>query len=105
MTQQCEASECGEDFPRVIFCWLRWNFTCVYNCGDLNFADYEGRVTVPVLWDKTEKKIVNNESSEILRVLNSEFNELCPNTEAKELDLYPKLLRKKIDKVNSLVYE
>lgn len=62
---------------------------------------YTGRVTVPVLWDKHLKTIVNNESSEIIRMLNSAFNEFTDNT----LDFYPKELHKEIDQINSFVYE
>ena len=58
------------------------------------------RFTVPLLWDNKEKAIVNNESSEIIRMLNSEFNELVKGTP----DLYPSELRKEIDEVNDWVY-
>ena len=61
---------------------------------------YTGRVTVPVLWDKQRKTIVNNESSEIIRMFNSAFDEF---TNAHE-DYYPAELRAEIDKVNELVY-
>ncbi|QXH58565.1 glutathione S-transferase family protein [Pseudomonas maumuensis] len=61
---------------------------------------YTGRVTVPVLWDKQEKRIVNNESAEIIRIFNSAFNELTGNT----LDLYPKPLRATIDALNERIY-
>jgi len=57
-------------------------------------------VTVPVLWDKENKTIVNNESSEIIRIFNTAFNELTGN----QLDFYPEALRSKIDEVNELVY-
>lgn len=63
-------------------------------------ANYNGRVTVPVLWDKKTKRIVNNESSEIIRILNSAFNEL---TDVKT-DYYPQALRSQIDEINELVY-
>jgi putative glutathione S-transferase len=62
--------------------------------------DFEGRVTVPVLWDKTERVIVNNESSEIIRMLNSEFDAWGDST----LDFYPEPLRAEIDGVNEMVY-
>ncbi|XP_077979528.1 glutathionyl-hydroquinone reductase YqjG-like [Glandiceps talaboti] len=65
---------------------------------------YTGRVTVPVLFDKTMNTIVNNESSEIIRMLNSEFNEFCKTEEQKKLDLYPENLRKKIDGLNDWIY-
>lgn len=63
--------------------------------------DYTGRVTVPVLWDKRENTIVNNESAEIIRMLNSEFNAFGD----AELDMYPEPLRDEIDEVNAMVYE
>jgi len=63
-------------------------------------ADYTGRVTVPILWDKHTKTIVNNESSEIIRMFNTEFNELTGNT----LDFYPQDLQQEIDSVNERVY-
>lgn len=56
--------------------------------------------TVQVLWDKKEKTIVNNESADILRMLNSEFNQFAKN---KTLDLYPTALRPEIDSVNEWV--
>lgn len=63
--------------------------------------DYTGRVTVPVLWDKEAETIVSNESSEIIRMFNSEFNAFGDGT----LDLYPVELREEIDAVNDVVYE
>lgn len=87
-------------------------------------AGYNGRVTVPVLWDKKvwtvfqyflfsnhtlnfwyqEKTIVNNESSEIIRMFNAEFNDFCKTDEQRHLDLYPIELRSEIDAVNEWVY-
>jgi putative glutathione S-transferase len=61
---------------------------------------YSGRVSVPVLWDKKRKTIVNNESSEIIRMLNSAFDALTD----MRADYYPQALRKEIDTVNGLVY-
>ena len=66
---------------------------------------YEGRYTVPVLWDKKKKTIVNNESSEIIRMFNSEFNEFCSSPEHQKVDLYPEQLRKKIDELNEWIYK
>lgn len=63
-------------------------------------ADYSGRVTVPILWDKHTHTIVNNESSEIIRIFNSAFDELTGNT----LDFYPQALRGPIDEINHRVY-
>ena len=65
--------------------------------------DYEGRYSVPVLWDKKTKTIVNNESAEIMRMLNAEFNHLCPTEVQKSLDFYPEGLRKDIDEINDWV--
>jgi glutathionyl-hydroquinone reductase len=63
-------------------------------------AHYTGKVTVPTLWDKKSKRIVNNESSEIIRMLNSEFGALG----ADPTDFYPKHLRAEIDSINAQVY-
>jgi len=65
--------------------------------------DYHGNITVPVLWDKKEETIVNNESSEIIRMLNSEFNHLASES-GKALDLYPAELASRIDEINAWVY-
>ncbi len=61
---------------------------------------YTGRVTVPVLWDKSDKTIVNNESSEIIRMLNSAFDA----TGAVSGDYYPSQLRREIDALNNRIY-
>ncbi len=63
--------------------------------------DYTGRVSVPVLWDKAMGTIVNNESPEIIRMFNSEFDAFADAS----VDFYPKALRPEIDAVNELVYE
>ena len=75
--------------------------------SDLYFRaqpDYNARYTVPIIWDKKENTIVNNESSEIIRDLNSGFNSILPDGPGKELDLYPAELRKEIDELNDWVY-
>lgn len=61
---------------------------------------YSGRVTVPVLWDKKTETIVSNESSEIIRMFNSAFDEIG----AKQGDFYPENLRAEIDAVNERIY-
>ena len=61
---------------------------------------YSGRVTVPVLWDKKTDTIVNNESSEIIRMLGSAFDEMTGNS----VNLYPDALREQIDAVNDRIY-
>ncbi|XP_031490654.1 uncharacterized protein LOC116257804 isoform X2 [Nymphaea colorata] len=65
-------------------------------------SNYGGKFTVPVLWDKKLGTIVNNESSEIIRMLNTEFNEFAENA---TLDLYPSHLQPKIEEVNKWVYD
>jgi glutathionyl-hydroquinone reductase len=62
--------------------------------------DFSGRVTVPVLWDKRTSTIVNNESSEIIRMFNSAFDAVG----AKEGDYYPEELRGEIDALNARIY-
>ena len=64
-------------------------------------SDYTGRVTVPILWDRARNTIVSNESSEILRMLNTAFDGLG----ARPLDLYPDRLRAEVDAVNAEVYD
>jgi len=64
-------------------------------------SDYDGIVTVPMLWDKQQRTIVNNESSEIIRMFNSAFN----SWGNAELDLYPVPLQKEIDAINAVIYE
>ena len=66
--------------------------------------DYKGRITVPILFDKKLKTIVNNESSELLRILNYEFNDFCEDETAKKVDLYPESLRNEIDSLNDWIY-
>jgi len=61
---------------------------------------YTGRVSVPVLWDKKRRTIVNNESSEIIRMLNSAFEAFTD----VHTDYYPEALRDEIDRINDLVY-
>ncbi|WP_455380164.1 glutathione S-transferase family protein [Acidihalobacter prosperus] len=63
--------------------------------------DYSGIVTVPVLWDKKRQTIVNNESAEIIRMLNGAFNRFS-NT---NVDMYPPEMQSVIDQINSEVYE
>jgi hypothetical protein len=59
-------------------------------------ANYSGKVTVPALWDRKAGRIINNESSEIIRMLNSEFNAFIGET----TDYYPRALRAEIDAIN-----
>lgn len=61
---------------------------------------YTGKVTVPTLWDKKTKRIVNNESSEIIRMLDAELGGVVRN----DTDFYPPALRPEIDRMNDLIY-
>ncbi len=61
---------------------------------------YTGRVSVPVLWDKRQRTIVNNDSSEIIRILNSAFD----NLGSKPDDYYPPQWQTEIDLINARVY-
>jgi putative glutathione S-transferase len=63
-------------------------------------SHYTGRVSVPVLWDKQRKTIVNNESAEIIRMLNSAFDKF---TDVRT-DYYPPALRGEIDRLNDTIY-
>jgi putative glutathione S-transferase len=91
-----------------------WTFTLPDSTGDKLLGkdhlwqvykaavpDYTGRVTVPVLWDKKTATIVSNESSEIIRMMNSAFDGLTGNTD----DYYPAALRGRIDAINARVYD
>ena len=89
----------GDTFPGATadtvngFTWLHE----AYSAAD---AAYTGKVTVPTLWDKAKRTIVNNESSEIIRMFNSAFD----GAGAAPGDYYPAALRGEIDRVNELVY-
>ncbi len=72
-----------------------------YQVYTANQPDYTGRVTVPVLWDRQTQRIVNNESSEIIRMLNSAFDHLTGNHD----DYWPEALRDEIEVVNQEVYD
>ena len=62
---------------------------------------YQGRVTVPVLWDTNTKKIVSNSDDDLMRMLNSEFDALTDS----DVDLYPRPLRSRINTLNKAIYE
>lgn len=63
--------------------------------------EFDARVTVPVLWDTETGRVVNNESSDVIRMLGSAFDEVA---HAPELDLYPVALRARIDALNERIY-
>ncbi|HEY1594072.1 MAG TPA: glutathione S-transferase C-terminal domain-containing protein [Thermoleophilaceae bacterium] len=68
---------------------------------DRTDPSYGGRVSVPVLWDKRSGRIVNNESGEVLRMLDRDFGDLSDGT----YDLYPQGVRHEIDVLNELIYD
>src|SRR5690554_2441866 len=70
----------------------------IYTTAD---AEYSGRVTVPVLWDKQQQTIVSNESADIIRMFNEAFNDMTGDSQ----DFYPQALRASIDEVNDFVYD
>jgi len=76
-------------------------FTHLYEVYTAAKSSFTGRVTVPVLWDKKRRTIVNNESAEIIRMLNSEFDAFGDAS----VDFYPPALRAEIDAINAPVYE
>jgi putative glutathione S-transferase len=77
-----------------------YQFEYVYELYLRARPDYSGQVTVPVLWDKKTQSIVNNESSEIIRMFNSGFGDLADD----RMDLYPQQLRVDIDTINRRLY-
>lgn len=72
----------------------------VYELYTLAMPDYTGRVTVPILWDKQRNTIVSNESADIIRMLNSAFDQIG----ASAGDFYPGDKRQHIDEINERVY-
>lgn len=89
-----EFSEVSENNPHP-------DFKHYYQMYTLAKPDYTGRVTVPILWDKKQNTIVNNESSEIIRMFNTEFNVLT----GESTDYYPEGLREEIHEINDEIYE
>jgi putative glutathione S-transferase len=85
-----------EDFPDPIngFKFLREAYTATN-------PDYQGRVTVPVLWDTKTKRIVSNSDDDLMRIFNSEFDAFT----ASDVDLYPRPLRQRINTMNKAIYE
>ncbi|KAI8000056.1 Glutathionyl-hydroquinone reductase YqjG [Camellia lanceoleosa] len=69
---------------------------------ELASTNYSGKYTVPVLWDKKLKTIVSNESAEIIRMFNTEFNDIAENA---ALDLYPPHLQAQINEINDWIYD
>ena len=78
-----------------------YDYKCLHQLYTKAKPEYSGRVTVPILWDSQLETIVNNESSEIIRMFNSAFNDFSP----VKLDYYPENLWEEIDKINANVYQ
>jgi putative glutathione S-transferase len=76
------------------------NVEKLYELYTLADRTYSGRATIPILWDKHERTIVSNESSEIIRMLNSAVNDAGANRN----DYYPEDLRAEIDELNAFIY-
>ena len=91
-----------EDNPRFPDCTpdIVNGFHYLYEAYVATDKNYTGKVTVPTLWDKKTKRIVNNELSEIIRMLNTEFDAITGN----KTDYYPAALRAKIDAINERIY-
>lgn len=77
-----------------------YGFDYVYQLYLKSTPDYQGRVTVPILWDKKTQTIVNNESVDIIRMFNTVFNELTGNQD----DYFPEALQEDIEAVNERIY-
>lgn len=84
---------------RVSVCLLQIQYD--FHVPSMDSTD--SRFTVPVLWDKKLNTVVNNESSEIIRMFNTAFNDILPSDKAA-LDLYPAAHRAEIDVLNEWVY-
>ena len=77
-----------------------YGYRCMHQLYTHTRPDYTGRVTVPVLWDRQEETIVNNESAEIIRIFNSAFDDVTGNRD----DYYPSALQNEIERINERVY-
>ena len=78
-----------------------YGYKCLHQHYTRAKSEYTGRVTVPVLWDSQRETIVSNESSEIIRMFNSAFNEFT----LVKTDYYPENLLEEIDLINANIYQ
>ncbi|MDH6266872.1 putative glutathione S-transferase [Rhizobium sp. SG_E_25_P2] len=90
--EYAEPQDTGEGTPAISY---------QHQLYTLSDPAYSGKVSVPALWDRQEGRIVNNESADIIRMLNTAFDELTGN----RLDFYPEPLRPEIDHWNALIYD
>jgi putative glutathione S-transferase len=86
------AQDAGEHAPKISF---------QHQLYTTSEPHYTGKVSVPVLWDRKQARIVNNESADIIRMMNTGFDELTGN----RLDFYPEALRAEIDRWNAVIYD
>ena len=77
-------------------------FDFLHEAYEATLPGYDGRVSVPVLWDRETDRIVSNESADVIVMLNEAWDEWARNP---DLDLYPQELRPQIDELNERVYE
>jgi putative glutathione S-transferase len=89
-----------KDFPGTSGDSLH-NKRYVHEIYQLSDKDISTKATVPILWDKKTRTIVNNESSEIIRIMNDAFNDITKNKD----DYYPEKFRDQIDSINDTIYE
>ena len=90
----------ANDFPKATGDTL-YNKTYAHEIYQLSNNKISTKATVPILWDKKTRSVVNNESSEIIRIMNSAFNNITKNYD----DYYPHNLKDEIDDINKIIYE
>ena len=90
----------SNDFPKTTGDSLH-SKSYIHEIYQLSDKKVSSKATVPILWDKKTSTIVNNESAEIIRIMNSSFNKITKNFD----DYYPSKLRTEIDKINKITYE
>ena len=90
----------SNDFPKTTGDSLHFK-NYIHEIYQLSDKKVSSKATVPILWDKKTSTIVNNESAEIIRIMNSSFNKITKNYD----DYYPSKLRTEIDKINKITYE
>ena len=90
----------SNDFPKTTGDSLHFK-SYIHEIYQLSDKKVSSKATVPILWDKKTSTIVNNESAEIIRIMNSSFNKITKNFD----DYYPSKLRTEIDKINKITYE
>ena len=90
----------SNNFPKTTGDSLHFK-SYIHEIYQLSDKKVSSKATVPILWDKKTSTIVNNESAEIIRIMNSSFNKITKNYD----DYYPSKLRTEIDKINKITYE